>query len=151
MESTQENHCSINYQIPWIQKDKQIPQTDGLCWRSAPADLHPWARLSGHVRPQQHCTRVMTRVYMQTSTHVQCYRQGNKTEVEREREITIVYKEKVPQTMFSVQASMLHNINTVTCRRTNGWRAEDVQPRPAVGAPSRLSAIQGRSPNSHLP
>lgn len=41
------------------------------------------------------------------NTHVQCYRQGNKTEVEREREITIFYKEKVPQTMFSVQASII--------------------------------------------
>lgn len=59
------------------------------------------------------------------NTHVQCYRQGNKTEVEREREITIFYKEKVPQTMFSVQASIFHNVNIAIL--SGGPKAEGLQ------------------------
>lgn len=75
------------------------------------------------------------------NTHVQCYRQGNKTEVEREREITIFYKEKVPQTTFSVQASILQNINIATSSK--GPRAERLE------TSSRFQQLELISPLRH--
>lgn len=108
------------------------PQTDGLCWRSARTDSLPWGKTQRPRSPTATLYKSNDQsLHANLNTHVQCYRQGNKTEVEREREITIFYKEKVPQTVFSsVQASIPHCINFTTSsldQKLKDWNMQSLQ------------------------